>query len=50
MKPRLPADEDPPFTTYTTKTLGEDGIVRDLAKHEYLPEGVFAVNAWVERT
>ena len=33
---------------YVPTTLGEDGVIRDVSKGEHLPDGVFAVNAWVE--
>lgn len=33
---------------WTTKTLGEDGIIRDLSRLEFLPKDVMAINAWAE--
>ena len=33
---------------WTTKVLGEDGIIRDLGRLEYLPKDVWAKNAWTE--
>lgn len=39
---------DRPFGLYTTKFRDENGKVYDLAKFEFLPEDLHAVDAWVE--
>lgn len=33
---------------FTTLVLGEDGIIRDLGKGEYLPKDMMALNAWTQ--